>query len=139
VAAFILDCSVTVSWFLSDEESSKYSVLLTEVATKGAIVPSLWSYEVANALLMAGRRNRISPQQIEKVLALLKDLPIKIDYESNHHIWQESLSLAEEHKLTAYDAAYLELAIRHKLPIATFDKALKQAAKNIGCILELCE
>lgn len=135
--AFVLDCSTTLSWLLPDEDSSQHTHLLEEVATRGALVPSLWSYEVANALLMASRRSRITLAQRDKVLTLLKDLPITIDYESSLNCWYESLRLAEKYQLTAYDASYLELAMRHKLPLATFDKALNQAAKKAGCLLQV--
>jgi len=89
-----------------------------------AHVPALWLWETANALVQAERRGRISPAAIRTYLGLLEGLPISIDQPSTASAWHDSLALDRSHRLTSYDAAYLELALRRGLSLATCDKAL---------------
>jgi predicted nucleic acid-binding protein len=105
---------------------------LDQVVEKGAIVPSLWSLEVGNVLLIAERQNRISSEQRHKALYTLSELPITVDAMTSHHAWLETMDIAEKYKLTLYDASYLELSLRRSLPLATLDKVLKQAAEKAG-------
>ena len=105
---------------------------LNHVAEKGAIVPSLWSLEIGNVLLIAERNKRISSEQRHKALYVLAELPIVVDTMTSQHAWLETMELAERYGLTLYDASYLELALRRSLPLATFDKALKRAAELAG-------
>lgn len=130
LASVVLDCSVVLSWLMPDESFDAFS--LDQVAEKGAIVPSLWSLEVGNVLLIAERHNRISSEQRHKALYTLTELPIIIDTMTSHHAWLESMELAERYDLTLYDASYLELALRRSLPLVTLDKALKKAATLAG-------
>ncbi len=106
--------------------------LLDQVVEKGAFVPSLWSLEVGNVLLIAERNKRISSKQRHMALHTLTELPITIDTMTSHHAWLETMEVAERYGLTLYDASYLELALRRSLPLATFDKALKRAADLAG-------
>lgn len=115
---------------MPDESFDAYS--LNWVTKKGAIVPSLWSLEVGNVLLIAERNKRISSEQRHKALYALTELPVSIDAMTSHHAWLETMELAERHGLTLYDASYLELALRRSLPLATFDKALQKAALSAG-------
>lgn len=115
---------------MPDESFDAYS--LNWVTEKGAMVPSLWTLEVGNALLLAERRKRISSEQRHKALYILTELPINIDAMTSHHAWLETMELAERYKLTLYDASYLELALRRSLPLATLDKALQKAATLAG-------
>lgn len=124
----ILDCSVAVSWLIDDEQDSHSSALLDIVAGNGALVPAHWTLEVGNALLCAMRRKRLSPGQRERGIHLLGKLPITKDTETSTHAWDTTMSLADKHQLTLYDAAYLELVIRADMPLATFDTALRHAA-----------
>lgn len=119
---------------MPDEAFNKYS--LNQVTEKGAIVPSLWSLEVGNVLLIAERNKRISSEQRHKALYTLTELPITVDTMTAHHAWLETMELAENYGLSLYDASYLELSLRCSLPLATFDKALKQAAKMTGITVE---
>ena len=133
---FVLDCSITLSWLLPDEKKSsayKGDFFLDVIAEQGTIVPILWPLEIGNALLYAERRSRIRRDQRKKILNLLEALPITVDTDTNRHAWHETIHLAQEFQLTLYDAAYLELALRQALPLATFDTALIKAAmkKNI--------
>lgn len=132
--AFVVDCSVTISWLMPDESFDAHS--LNQVIEKGAIVPSLWSLEVGNVLLMAERHKRISLQQRHKALYTLIELPIIVDSMTSHHAWLETMELAERYGLTLYDASYLELALRRSLPLATLDKSLKKAAQSAGITVE---
>ncbi len=96
------------------------------------MVPSLWPLEVANALLMGERRKRTTEAKVARFLTLLRSLPVTTDDETGIRAWQESLHLARVHKLSVYDAAYLELAVRRGLPLATLDDPLKAAASAAG-------
>ena len=119
---------------MPDESFDDY--FLNHVTEKGAIVPSLWSLEVGNVLLIAERNKRISSEQRHKALYTLTELPISVDTMTAHHAWLEAMELAENYGLTLYDASYLELALRRSLPLATFDKVLKKAAKSAGVTVE---
>jgi len=95
-------------------------------------VPALWLWETANVLVQAERRGRISPAASRTFLGLLEDLPISVDQPSTASVWHDTLALARSHRLTSYDAAYLELALRRGLPLASRDKALQAAAGAEG-------
>jgi predicted nucleic acid-binding protein len=129
---FVLDCSVAISWLMPDEASANSIDTLELVAEKGAIVPSIWSLEVANVLLVAQRNKRITLEQRHSAIYTLGDLPITIDTLTSNHAFLETMELAERYNLTLYDASYLELAVRMNIPIATFDKQLNYAAKQRG-------
>ncbi len=130
IPVFVLDCSVAVSWLMPDESSNPF--FLNLVAQKGAVVPSLWSLEVGNVLLVAARKKRITQAQRQKAIHILEELPIQVDLLTSDHAWEETMDLAERHHLTLYDASYLELALRRSLPLATFDTALRQATLLAG-------
>lgn len=98
----------------------------------GAVVPALWPIEVGNTLVVAERRRRITAPVIDRILAELVALPIAIDEQPALLSWAACVSLAIRHRLTVYDATYLELAIRLHLPLATLDKDLREAAKAEG-------
>lgn len=126
----VLDASLALRWFLEDETDRKYSLaVLASLSEKHAMVPVLWFYEVGNGLLMAHRRKRISLEQIETFLARLKELPIEAAQETASDLLDLPL-LAQRHGLTNYDAAYLAVAIRAGLPLATSDANLRQAATS---------
>jgi predicted nucleic acid-binding protein len=127
---FVLDCSVAISWIISDESSPTSLHTLELVAEQGAIVPALWTLEVGNVLLNAERNKRISLDQCHSAIYTLNELPIQIDTLTSDHALKETFLLAKTLSLTLYDASYLELAIRYGLPIATFDTQLKLAAKQ---------
>ena len=127
--SLVLDCSVTIAWLMPDESSGVAVSILEQVAERGAIVPSIWPLEVGNVLLIAQRAKRITLEQRQKALYILRELPIIIDADTSIHAWLETTNLAEQHNLTLYDSSYLELALRTSKPLATFDNALKKAAK----------
>ncbi len=129
---FVLDASLALQWFLEDEADRKYSLaVLSSLSGKSAVVPLLWFYEVGNGLVMAQRRKRIRPNQIQEFLARLRTLPIDATEQTASEILNLP-QLAQAHQLTNYDAAYLALAIATNLPLATNDRALRKAAAPAG-------
>jgi predicted nucleic acid-binding protein len=130
VSDFVLDASLALQWFLEDEADRKYSLgVLASLSEKRALVPLLWFYEVGNGLLMAYRRRRITHDQIDGFLIRLKALPIDVGQQTPDEIL-ELPALAQSHGLTNYDAAYLALAARFNLPLATTDPDLREAANS---------
>jgi len=131
MAAFILDASVAVSWCFPGDpgEDTPYSRrILNELAASDAVVPEIWAFEIANAIFVAcHRRKRITEQQVGEYLQLLKALPIRVE---SQHVWAnvELESLARSRNVSAYDAAYLSLARRTGLSLATMDSPLREAA-----------
>nr|WP_275072601.1 type II toxin-antitoxin system VapC family toxin [Petrachloros mirabilis] len=127
-----MDCSVSMSWCFGDEANEYADSVLNSLQTMNALVPSLWAIEATNVLLVAERRNRITPAQSIRAITLLQALPIFTDANSPQQLMSATLDLARSHKLSAYDAAYLELALREGLDLATLDKRLTQAAQECG-------
>lgn len=132
MSVFVLDCSIAVAWLFDDETSPETDALLDRLKADGALVPGLWRLELGNALTQAERRNRIAAAQIAAYLDLLDRLPIVTDAETESRALREILTLARTENLTTYDAAYLELAMRRNVELATRDRALIQAARDIG-------
>jgi predicted nucleic acid-binding protein len=133
--SLVLDSSMALAWLFEDENSDQATNVLLQVTEIGATVPSLWRLEVANALQMAVRRGRIDAEFRDASLADLAALSIVVDSETDHQAWSTTLHLADYCKLALYDAAYLELAQRLNLPLATLDQALVNAAVGIGVTL----
>lgn len=132
MSAFVLDCSVTVAWLFADEASPDTEVLLNRLQETTALVPGLWHLEIGNVLAQSERRRRIVASQVAASLDLLDRLPIEVDAETGRRALRETLSLARAQTLTTYDAAYLELAMRRGIPLATRDKALIRASRRVG-------
>ncbi|HEX3661040.1 MAG TPA: type II toxin-antitoxin system VapC family toxin [Acidobacteriaceae bacterium] len=126
--SLILDSSVALAWILSEETTPAVQRVFQEVAASHAWAPSLWRLEIANVLEMGVRRGRHSARFRDDTLEDLAQLPIRTDPETERHAWGATLRLASRHKLTVYDAAYLELALRRDLPLATLDAELRAAA-----------
>lgn len=124
----VLDSSVTLAWVYADETTPAILDVWDRVGDSGAWVPCLWPLEVANILEMGVRRNRHDAAFRDGTLADFALLPINVDKETERHAWSGTLLLAGRHRLTLYDAAYLELAIRRGLPLATLDLELRNAA-----------
>jgi predicted nucleic acid-binding protein len=131
--AFVADASVAVSWSVASQSSALTDRLLDDVAAGGVIaVPPLWPYEVANSLVFLFRRRRIEKDDYTAARSLLSKLSISIDEDSPRRALVHLADLASEHGLTVYDAAYLELAIRKQLPLASRDTDLNRAAVRCG-------
>ena len=130
---FVLDCSATLPWAFASEATPATDALLDELAAGArAWVPALWQLEVANALLGAQRRGLIDKAGVEGFLATLRAVGIEVDDETMSVAWTRTLALGESYGLTACDAAYLELALRKGLPLATLDASLKRACAKAG-------
>ncbi len=128
----MLDASFTFQWLFQDEASPEGYAALGVIGRDGAVVPALWFVEITNVLGMAERRGRIDAAGLQEALNLLRSLPLVVD-EPPSLAWSEPvLQLMRVHRLTAYDAAYLELARRRGLPLATKDRDLLAAAPTVG-------
>jgi predicted nucleic acid-binding protein len=136
--ALVLDASVAISWCFpgdSTEDTPFSRRVLDELAESDAVVPEIWAFEVANAIFVASmKRGRITEQQVQVYLRLLKALPIRVEPQA---IWAnlDLEALARMRNIAAYDAAYLDLARRTGLPLATSDGPLKAAASAAGITL----
>ena len=130
--SLVLDSSATLAWIYGEETTDAIRAIFEQVADSGAIVPALWHLEVANSLTVACRRGRIDPELRRAALTDLALLDITVDQHTHGRAWNETLHLADQFRLTLYDAAYLELARRRDLPLATLDRDLRAAAIAIG-------
>jgi predicted nucleic acid-binding protein len=130
MSRFVLDASVILTWCFPDEESQKALEISQRVANGDrVVVPAFWRHEMLNALLMGERRKRITPELTRAFLEDLDRLPVDVDRPAGSAVvFHTTQVLCRRHALTAYDAAYLELAIRENQPLATLDEALRRAA-----------
>jgi predicted nucleic acid-binding protein len=131
----VLDSSIALAWIYADEGTERIQQLVERVIVAGAYVPTLWRLEVANSLLMAVRKGRIDAAFRDAALRDLAALNIMADLQTDVFAWSSTLRLAEKHRLTVYDAAYLELALRRVLPLASLDKELRAAGDATGVTL----
>ena len=134
-AAFVVDCSVAMAWLFHDEGTPKTVALLNRLASETALVPAWWFIEITNVLAMAERKGRVTPAQSDAFIADLSTLAIEGDDEAPDRAFTHLLPLCRTHRLTSYDAMYLELAVRRNLPLATLDDDLRRTAKKVGVIL----
>lgn len=130
--SFVLDPSLALSWYFEDERTPEADALLDRAAETGAVVPTLWRLEIANGFQNAIRRKRIDLAFRDVAIAQLANMPITVDPDTSIYGWTTTLHLADRFQLTPYDAAYLELAQRRKLPLATLDQQLRAAGKALG-------
>lgn len=130
--AFVLDGSVALAWFFEDELDAYAERVEDSLPRATIVVPSLWFLEVANALLAGERRKRTTGAKVARFLGLLAELPLVVDEQVSERAFGDVLALARAHGLSAYDAAYLELAVRRGLPLATLDGQLIAAAATAG-------
>lgn len=133
--SLVLDPSLALSWYFEDERTPTADALLDRVADQGATVPGMWRLEIANGLRTALRRKRIDKAFRDRAIAELARLPIMVDTDTDRYAWTTILQLADQFGLTPYDAAYLELAQRRTLPLATLDEPLRTAAPALGVAL----
>ena len=130
---YVVDPSLALAWLLPDEHNQEAEVIRQEIENGAdAWIPVHWWLEVGNALLMAERRGRITAEQATQALTLLDSLSLEEDEETAEQIPARTFSLARKHRLTLYDAAYLELAQRRGASLASFDSQLLDAAANEG-------
>jgi predicted nucleic acid-binding protein len=131
-AGVVVDASVALSWCYPDERNDYGDRVLVALRSRQGFVPSLWRIELANALLVGERRNRLTPADRARFLDLLSDLPIEHDTETAARALGETSLVARTYGLSVYDATYLELAMRMGVPLATLDQPLKKAARKAG-------
>ncbi len=133
MAVFVIDASATLPWCFADEATAATNAVLIRLRTGDeAIVPAHWPVEVANALLIAVRRQRISPDDAHQFLLDLESLPMRVEATTKNLVRAGVFPVAEQYGLTVYDAAYLELALREGIPLMTLDKDLRKAAGASG-------
>ena len=128
----VVDASTALAWCFPDESSEDADAVLVALEGKIMLVPSVWALEIANALLVGERAKRLRQPEIQRFTALLEGLSLVQDSQTIGENIANVLPLAREYGLSAYDAAYLELSIRHEAPLATLDKKLQKAARNAG-------
>lgn len=129
---FVLDCSVTMAWCFEDQSSDYTEKVLDALARTSALVPSLWLYEVANVLLTAEKKGKITAADSVQFLELLSKLPILMSEEIPVGIQKELLSLGRNYQLSSYDTTYLLLAMQKGLPLATLDSDLIKSCQKAG-------
>ncbi len=134
-AGLVIDSSISIAWCFPDEQDQYSQTVLDALASEQALVPDLWHLEVANTLIVGERRKRSTQANTVAWLGFLSSLPIAVDDETKAHAFGNTLILARDHNLSAYDAAYLELAMRRGLPLATLDDKLRAAARAVGVTL----
>lgn len=128
----VVDTSIALTWCFEDEASPATDRLFERVRDHGAIVPGLWHLELGNVLLQASKRGRIGGADMAMRLELIGELPIAVDQETTARAWRDILALAKAQGLTAYDACYLELALRRGVPLLSRDRELVEAARRVG-------
>ena len=128
----MIDNSVVLSWIFEDEHSKESQDTLNELIKNYAYVPSLWPFELANALYVAEKKGRIKEADAMIFIKNLKNLPVFIETNNFDNITKDILSLSREHHITVYDASYIELALRKNLTLISFDKELIAVCKKIG-------
>ncbi|MCI5158366.1 MAG: PIN domain-containing protein [Candidatus Electrothrix sp. AUS1_2] len=132
MADFVVDNSIVMSWCFDDEEDDYADTVLTALETMTAGVPAVWPLEVANVLLVAERRKRLTTSDSIRFLELLRELSLEVIQEAPQRGTSEIMVLAREQQLSSYDASYLDLAMRKGLPLATLDTRLRNAAEKCG-------
>ena len=130
---FVLDASGTLAWLF--DESSGRSQLDPLISDGSAIVPALWRLEVVNTLLVKERQKNLTAEEVATNLMVLESLDPEVADDPPSRTLSQLAALARPHQLSAYDAAYLDLAVRRGLPLLTFDRNLRQAATAVGVSL----
>ncbi|HMN40700.1 MAG TPA: type II toxin-antitoxin system VapC family toxin [Phycisphaerales bacterium] len=128
--ALVIDCSVAMTWCLRDEATPETDALLDRAVEETFVVPSHWHLEVANTLSQARKRNRLTEEAVGSFIRDLASLPIEVDESTWKQALGDTMEIARTCDLTIYDAAYIELASRRGLVIATLDGAMLRAAAS---------
>lgn len=131
----VIDASVVLSWLFRETGDDTTREVASSIRQLHFLVPSTWPIEVANALLVAERRKRITSTDTDAINIYLAGLPVHVDGKTSDFAFSDTLDLARDYGLTVYDAAYLELALRESVPLATLDGEMKVAAQAAGVSL----
>jgi len=140
MTAFVLDNSVTMRWHLATKKKADQEYaesVLYKLSEEDGIVPELWHLEATNVLLGAEKRGETTIGEVESFISQLENLPIHVDSLTSNKAFNRTMTIARAYKLSSYDAAYLELAMRECIPLATLDKDLRKAAKKAKVSLYL--
>jgi predicted nucleic acid-binding protein len=136
IRRMVVDASVTVAWCFEDESTTLTEAVLDLLSAGAeAVTPAIWPLEVANALLVAERRKRITMAQVTALLRRIARLGVSVEPIQTTSAFNQILSVARQDDLTEYDAAYVELALREALPLATLDDRVRRAAIRVGITL----
>jgi len=130
--SLIADISVVLAWLFEEEQTTKALDILRRIEKDVLLVPPLWWSELENGILMGERWGRKTPAESSAFLKLVRSLPIRTDDTARHRISDDILDIGRRYNLTAYDASYIELAIREAAPLATFDEAIRKCARGVG-------
>lgn len=130
--SFVLDSSVAMAWCFLDEGTPAIKKLLERMSDEAVCVPALWFFELTNVLFLVEKKSRLDASAVSEFVALIQSLSIEVDHEAAARAFNNLLPLCRIHQLTSYDAVYLDLSMRRKLPLATLDEALRKAAKKVG-------
>jgi predicted nucleic acid-binding protein len=131
--SFVADASVAIAWVHPAQATPETDAMLDHLAAGASlVVPALWPLEVANALTVLRRRRKLTPDEAQAAIAIIRELPAVIDHEAAAIALTRLVDLASEHELTVYDATYIELAVRKRLPLASNDARMKEAAIRSG-------
>ena len=133
---FVIDNSIVMAWCFEDEATGYTDAVQELLIHNTAFVPAIWPLEVANVLMVAERKKRIDIAGSDHFVALLSQLPIRVEQTEPERVFHNILFLARKYQLSSYDASYVELAIRKGLPIASSDKAIVRAAKDLKIQLQ---
>ena len=129
--SLVLDASVTLAWCFADETSASVDRILDRLVHQRALVPPIWPYEVANALIVAERRKRLTARDTAAALDMIGRLPIDIDRPPTESVFGELPAMARRYRLSVYDVSYLTLARRENLPLATLDERMQKVAGKL--------
>ncbi|KAF0182007.1 MAG: hypothetical protein FD124_2994 [Alphaproteobacteria bacterium] len=132
MTGFVVDASAMLAWCFEDERPKDSDRVLDRLMEGGMAAPAHWPLEIANILWQGERRRRITAADADAFVETVSELGIEIDLETAQRAWREARALTREHKLTSYDAAYLELALRLKATLVSKDADLLRAARRAG-------
>jgi predicted nucleic acid-binding protein len=131
-AAFVIDCSLAMTWLFKEEATAETRKLLKRLESETAIVPAWWYLEVTNVIALSERKGRVTQTETQEFIEEIAKLDIEIDAESPERAFAHILPFCRSYQLTSYDAMYLDLALRRQLPLGTLDEPLRKAAKKAG-------
>ena len=130
--SFVVDASLAMSWCFLDEATAATRKLYDDLSRVSVLVPAWWYVELTNVLYLAEKNGRIRTDRVAEFIAFVGSMQIEVDNEAHQRAFNHLLPLCRTHRLTSYDAIYLDLAVRRRLPLATLDEPLRKAAKKLG-------
>ena len=132
---FVLDASITLAWCFDDEENEVADSVFSLLDDENAIAPSVWPLELANSLLTAERRGRISPSETARIIGLVERLPVSVLHTEVNETMSEVIRIGRDQRLSAYDASYVYVALASGLSLATLDSRLRLVCQRVNVAL----